>query len=712
MDETEIDLRSIAGLLRRQLRIILITMVAVVGIATIGAFALTPIFSASALVLVDPRSKDLLNPEMSMGNSGADSARIDSEVEILRSDSVLLQAIASQDLVRDAEFGPSLGWRARLMAFLRLADPQLPTGQEALNNTLSSLRSAVTVQRRNNTYLIAVQVRSTDPEKSATIANAITQAYISEQVAAKVNAVLAARDTLKTNADIAQEALVRQENALDEAIQSNIARIIADPANSDLARLQEQIKTLEAARDSENGLLAAAQASLDSANWSGLVRSLQSDALAALETQRQELAASLSAAAPETPAAIDLRAQLARIESRLADQGRSDVEALQATLNQNAEQEKDLRETLRQRVFAGALSADTTTQLLGVQQSTTSARAQYQQLLSRLQNLDIQAGLQVADSRIVSPALAPQSPSFPNRTLIVLVAGLLGIGLGVALGFLYENLIGGFHSEEQVESVLKVPVAAAIPRQSARVANGSLADFMINEPLSLFSEAVRRIRVAIDRPGSPRPVTDEQGHSSRVIMVSSTAPNEGKTTVALALARSFALSGLNTLIIDCDLRKPSIHRHLDVEKSVGFTEYLENIRAGSNDLISTLTNDPLSDLTAIVGARRSTMATDQLLASRQFEMLIEAARRSFDVLILDTPPVGPVVDALYVAPFADSILFVVKWGSTAQADARRALENLRQTKAPGTEIVAVLNQQNESRSAYYRKYGGYLSQGD
>ena len=711
MDDTDIDLRNIAGLLRRQIRLIIITIVAVVGVALIGAFALTPIFSSSALILVDPSTKNLLDPEALFSSAGADSARIDTEVEILRSDSILLQVITSENLIGDAEFGPSIGWRGRILGFLRLADPQMPSGQDALNDTLSNLRNAITVQRRGTTYLISVQVRSANAEQAAVIANAITKAYISDQLNSKVGSLLASRDILQSRINDARTAIVTSENAFDAFIQNNIDSLANDPANSDLAATQRQIEALRAAKAASDQTLNAAQANLETANWEELVKSLQSDALAELDRQRQELATAIESAGQDSPTAVDLRTQLAQVEDRLKTQATSDVTALQAAITSTADQEQSLRESMRQKVLTSALSADVLAELYGMQQSAELARGQYQTLLTRVQDLDTQANLQIADSRVVSPALAPQSAAFPNRSLIVMVALLLGVALGVALAFLYENLIGGFNSVEQIESVLKTRVAAAIPRQTAKSANASLADFMVQEPLSLFAEAVRRIRVAINRPGASLLASSTiDGHTSQVIMVSSTAPNEGKTTIALALARSYALSGQSALIIDCDLRKPSVHRHLGAEKTRGLSEYLESLRSGPADLTSALSHDPLTELTAITGAHRSATATDQLLASRSFGLLIEAARRSFDVLILDTPPVGPVVDALYVAPFADSIVFVTKWGSTPQSTAKRAIQSLAESKRPETEIVTVLNQQTESRSAYYSKYGGYLSE--
>ncbi|MGV8833385.1 MAG: GumC family protein [Devosia sp.] len=716
MDETEIDLRGLAGVLRRQFRLIMVTLVAVVGAAGIGAFALTPIFAASALILVDPGSKNLLDPQSDFSSAGADSARIDSEVEILHSDSIMLRVIASENLTSDPEFGPTLGWRARILTFLRLSDRQVPSGEDALNDTLANLRSAVQVQRRGGTYLITVQVRSTRPETSARLANALAEAYIAEQLNSKIGSVLASRDILNARIIQARDAIVKSESSFDDFIQGNIDRITKESGASNLASIQSQIDALNATRQSDANLAAAAKASLDQNDLQTLVSTLQSDALNALQAQRDELTGAISAADADSPATADLRSQLERINKNLLSQATTEVNDIQAAVTRSEQQEQTLRQDLRNQVLNTSLSTGVLTEIYSLQQSAEIARSQYQTLLSRVQDLDTQANLQVADSRIVSPALAPQTAAFPNRSLIILLAGLSGLALGVALAFLYENLIGGFTNEDQVESVLKTRFASAVPRQTSKSLNKSYADLLVEEPLSIYAESIRRIRLALDKPGMRALHARNGGHASakklscQVIMISSAAPNDGKSTIALAIARSYALTGQSTLLVDCDLRKPSLHRHLNLNPSKGLQEFLISSPDDSQVIKQIMASDPLlPDLNVILGDRHNNLPTDQLLAGATFGRLIEAARKTFDVVVIDTPPVGPVIDGLYIAPFADIIVFVARWAATSQTDSKRAIEALRGSKNSETEIVAVLNQQNESRSSYKQKYGGYYS---
>lgn len=713
MEDSEIDIRSILGLLRRRLTLIIATTVLVVGAAATIAFTLTPLYSASALVMVDPSAKNILDDSaMSGASAAADNARIDSEVELARSDNILIKVIQREQLLSDKEFGVSIGLTARLLSFLGVPIPDLPTGEEALNQSLGKLRNAVSVQRRGLTYLISIQVRSEDPQKAARLANALAEVYIQDQLSSKVSSAMASLSVIQSRLEQARGAIVSSETSYDQFIADNIEAITRDSGRSDLANMQSQIAALEEARQQSSSLASSVQSAIADNDINAIVANLQSDAVSALEAQRERIQQDLSGQSG-TAADVDLQAELSRIEQSILETASSEVSDLQDEIQQAQDQAATLRQTLRSEVIGSELSADTLTQIFQLQQNAELARRQYQTLLSRAQDLEAQANLQMADSRIASTALTPNNASFPNTRLILVLAALAGLGLGVALAFLYENLIGGFISDEQVANVLKRPVAAVVPRQQNKAESKSLADLVVTAPLSIFAEAIRRARAALDQDigrSASRGAPEERG---RVLMVTSTNPNEGKTTLALAIARSAAMSGQAVLLIDCDLRKPSVHRHLSVESDTGLQELLQSDEADfMKSFPKILVRDPLSTASIIVGSRRSNVPTDQLLANPNFQRLIKAARRSFDYIVLDTPPVGPVVDGLYICRHSDAIAYVVKWASTAQSDVKKNIAALAKAAGEDTPLMVTLSQQEQSRSEYYKKYGGYYSYGD
>ncbi len=713
MDGDAIDLRSILGLLRRRIWLIALVVVVSLGAAGLALLALKPVFTATALVLVDPSKKNLLEPEAQLGSSGSDSLRVDSEVELVKSETVLLAVARELDLANDGEFGLRLGLRDTLMAFFRIAEPTLPTGDEALKSIIGNLRDAVSVSRRGLTFLISVNAQSGRPEFAAQIANSVARNYIKQQLEAKVASTLASRDIIQARIADASAAVAASENAFDNFVDDNIERISEATGRTDFGAIRGEIDAVTRSRAQSASAADLAQRSLERQDWAAVANSLKDEAVANLERQRVALVTQLANAAEGTDEAVNLRSSLAGIESELQTAATDAVSALRQETASAQQRASELRTQLRNSILSSDLPSEILTSIYELQQNAEIARTNYQTLLTRQNDLDIQAFLQVADSRVVSEATPPASPSFPNPRVILLLSAVVGLALGIGLALLIENFVGGFTSEPQAESILKVPVITATPRQRQLKRNGvdtlSVADALVLAPLSVYSESIRRIRVGIDQAiRRAREHSDTEAEGT-VIVVSSAAPNEGKTTMALSLARAYALSGLSTLLVDCDLRKPSVHKQLGMEASEGLLEYL----VGSDqsfDLKSIMTVDAGSGAQIVLGSRRSDIATDQLIAGKTLTRLITAARKNFDIVVLDTPPVGPVVDGLYLAGMADAILFVVKWSATPQQEVRSAISALVAAKSEATPVLVVLNQQDTNPRAYRGKYAGYYAE--
>jgi uncharacterized protein involved in exopolysaccharide biosynthesis/Mrp family chromosome partitioning ATPase len=709
MDADAIDLRAVFGLLRRRLALLALVIVLVVTAAGLALLVLKPVYTATALVLVDPSAKNLLDPDVGAGGSTSDSLRVDSEVELVESDTVLLGVADELHLADDPEFGLKLGLRDALLAFFRIAGAGPSTGEEALRTILDNLHSAVGVSRRGLTFLIAVNAQSGRPAIAAAIANAVARHYIRQQLDAKVASTLSSRDIVQARIADAGKAVAASESAFDSFVDDNIDRLAQATGRTDLVAIRAEIDAAARARAGSAAAAERARQGLGRRDWAAVADSLEDQALASLERQRAALAGQLADATQDSPTAVDLRASLAAIEADLQRTTAAAMSALQAETAAAEKRSAELRQRLRDAVLASDLPSETLTSLSDLQQNAEIARRNSQTLLTRQNALDTQAFLQVADSRPVPEAPPPSTPSFPNPQLILLLAAVVGLLLGVGAAFLVENFVGGFTSVAQAEAILKVPVITATPRQRQLKRNGadpfSVADALVLAPLSLYSESIRRIRVGIDQAiRRHRPAAAPEGGT--VIVVSSAAADEGKTSIALALARAYALSGLSTLLVDCDLRQPDVHRQLGMEASEGLLEYLVGAEQPF-DLRSIMTVDAGSGAQVVFGSRRSDVATDQLVAGRTLTRLIEAARQHFDVVILDTPPVGPVVDGLYLAGIADAILFVVKWSATPQQEVRSAISALLAAKPDPTPVLVVLNQQDTNPRPYGGRYTGY-----
>jgi uncharacterized protein involved in exopolysaccharide biosynthesis/Mrp family chromosome partitioning ATPase len=702
MEEADFELRRLIGLLQRQLRLILIVLVAGVGSTALVVFSLTPVYQASALVEVQSRDRNLLDPNGDFDMGASDMARVASELEIMRSDAMMLRVIDKEALTADDEFGPRLGTIDRILAFLQIRQPTLPSGEAALRRVLQNLKRAAGVSQVGLSTIVSMSIRSTDRNRAAEIANTWAQAYIDAQVTAKIDSTLNARNVLQARLGQARASMVAAEQSLDTYIDGNLDRIVGETGRSDVADLGGNLHDLISERTVLSTKFSQAEASLRDKNWELLTNTLQSDALRELERQRAEVAASLAKAAGGS--AVNLRTELAGIEERLGRVADGEVADLRRAVTDNQSRETDLRQRLRTAVLSSSLPADMLGEIFEMQQSAELGRQQYQTLLSRTQDLDAQATLQIADSRIISPALAPEQAAFPNTFLSLVGAAIASLALGVGLAFFRENLVGGLLTEDQTEAVLKIPVATAMPRLGGGAGQSSLADLMLTSPLSQLPEAIRRVRATVDQRLRRFGVQPAGHHDAIVVMVTSSTASEGKSTIALSLARAYGAAHKNVCLIDCDLRRPSIEAMAGLPSSDRLITYLAEDEPviGTAELV---VRDKQPGVYVIGAGERADVPTDHLIGGPNFARLLTQARARFDVVILDTPPVGPVADGLYLAGYADLILFVVMSGRTSQTEARLALAQLRAARPEDGPILAVLNGQERASARYKSSYG-------
>ena len=273
-----------------------------------------------------------------------------------------------------------------------------------------------------------------------------------------------------------------------------------------------------------------------------------------------------------------------------------------------------------------------------------------------------------------------------------MMALLAGLGLGVGGAFAMEKLKTGFSTPREVEETLGIPVLASVRKlkKSQLVKDGKsfpLPFYQVHHPLSPFSEAMRTLRSGIHMSDVDQP--------PKVIHVTSARPGEGKTTIAVSLAISVALAGRKVALVDADLRHPTASRFFNLEKEMGLVDLL----VGATTIDDVLRVHQDSKLTIIPAGSKSLNPPD-VLGSERMKALISGLKETFDYVVLDTPPVGPVVDPIIVANLADKTIFVIQWASTP----REVIEtSVQRVSAPKRIAGVVLNSVNQDRA---KKYGG------
>ncbi|QRF54344.1 hypothetical protein D4A92_22770 (plasmid) [Rhizobium rosettiformans] len=712
--EQEIDLKSIIGLFRRQLWLMVSIVVAVLVVTGGVLYTLTPKYTATNKIMVDLSNKDLLQPDERMNVSVSDAnARVESEVSILRSDNIYLEVIRRENLLADPEFGVRPGRFDWVRSYLNLSASTAPSGELLLGQTVDRLQDAVSVRRQGLTYIMEISVTSQDPAKAARLANAIASTYIDLQLQSKISRTLASRNIIQSQLSQANNSLIDSERGFDRYLSENLGRIEEQSASPRIAQLRAEFERIKGERERVSGLAQIVELSLNAGDIAALTSNLQADAIRQLQERQNEVNTALAAATEGSQRAANLRSELEQIQTRIVEEAGRELTKLQQEVASYEDRGNTVRTEMRTAMLNSNLPPEVLTEIYSLQQSSEIARSQYQSLLQRLRELDVQAQLQVADARIVNEASTPTSASFPNKRLILAIAAVFALGLGGAIAVLRELFIGGFISEEQVEQILRIPLATTIPRQtgSSNLIKIGVADMVVSAPLSVFSESIRRLRVLVERRKADLTKEGADEKSGLVIMVTSTEPNEGKSTTALALARTLARSGRKTLIIDCDLRKPSLSKLTGVNAAPWLSEVLRGQELPPSVSKQALT-DPLSDLSMIFGSRVSDIATDDLLMGDRFNQILRTARRHFDYIVIDTPPVGAVVDALYLARFTDMVVFVLKWASTPQTMAKKALAALKEQSGPETKHVLVLNQKEKPSGGKYSAYAAYYGRSE
>jgi capsular exopolysaccharide synthesis family protein len=389
-------------------------------------------------------------------------------------------------------------------------------------------------------------------------------------------------------------------------------------------------------------------------------------------------------------------AEVRQVRARIRDETQKILRGLESEAVIARSREAALRRTLAEleQRLAEAEQAEATARDL--ERDAAATRSLYESLLARQKQVATQEGIQQADARVVSEAAVPLRASFPNRKLFLAVALMAATTSGVGLAMLRERSRQGFRSMQELEGVLGVRAIGEVPMLRGRAARrGGLAMHVRRSPRSLAAESMHTVRSrlalgAAVRDGRPPP---------RVLAVTSALPGEGKTSVALALARSFAVSGRSVLLVECDLRNRSLARDLGQgARHPGLLAILE----GEASLEEVLGEAPGPGLRVLPAEREPHAQPQDLLHSERFRWLLERAEASFDYVVLDTPPLGVVSDALMLNHAVDAAVLVVRWESTPRDAAARALRSLDLAGIP--VAGAVLNAADTRKSDYASGY--------
>lgn len=697
----QIDLRFLLGILRRRKFLIgAITLFATVA-AYLYAAQLTPLYQATAEILIDPERQNVVNIEKVQEGLSDDWLTTETEAAIIGSQDIALKVVNRLELERD----PLFNWKLRrpepslkdvALGWLTGEDPRTQTAQlelEPLENYADNpefrdslarvFRSGLDVDPAQRGRLIDVSYVSTDPETAMRAANATAQVYIDELKDSQGRATSEATDWLTKRVAEVQEELLAAERELERYRQENrisgeegvslptqqLSQLNADliTAMAELDRVQlqhSQVQSLE----NNPGAVESAGAVLTSS----LIQSLKVQ-----EVQlRREIAELATVYRDGHPKMIQAKADLSDL--------RGQIQAEINKISGNLKNERDLAAARVSRLKAAIAEREAEINVidearvdLRALESRVDAKQQlHDTLLQRLAETDVQQDneLQRADVKLISAASIPRTPFYPRTKLIVVMALLASLIFSVVLAIALEFMDSGFRSLAQIEAQTNLPTLGMLPKLAKKRRKKHPHLFATDKQGSLYAESVRTLRTALMLSNPTRP--------PQTILITSSMPGEGKTSTALSIACQSVMTGRSCLVIDCDLRQPGLGYALGKIGRKGLGDYL----VGDCELEDIVGHDEATGLD-FIGAGTGAVRPVEHLASPRMQKLLQEMAKRYQMVLIDTPPVLAVSDALPLLREVDATVFLVRWEKTKRDIAKAGLKLVLESGANLAGVV-------------------------
>jgi succinoglycan biosynthesis transport protein ExoP len=687
-------------ILRKRRWYVLGMLAVIFGISVVLGLTSTRMYEASSKLAIYPESASALDfKDSDNGTSGYDNdLALQTQASVLLSDTLALKVIDTMHLDRDPSF---TGKKSAAPA----AASHSAHGDSKTVALLRDFRGGLKVEPVPGTRIVVVSYSDPDPRLATDIVNTLVQTFIEANVRTRYESATQTSEwlskelsDLKVKVEASEEKLVRYQK--EHGILG-----IDDKQNIVTAKLDELNKELTAAQadrihQESNYKFAMSADPAVSANTDPLERDPLLDKLVEkendLNTQYAQMTTQFGSGYPKV---AELNNQLKQLRAEIADEQTRIQHRLRGEYMAAAQREKMLSTALEQQKQEANKLNESAIEYSVLKRDADSNHQLYDNLLQKLKQAGIAAGLRSSNIRVVDVAQVPDLPSSPHLSRILAFGLLLGLGGGVALALVVENLDTTISNVDEARAICTLPALGMIPLQGS-VANGDLKNGLSDPPIyslvtyaqprSPAAESFRALRTSI--------LHSSFGTPPRVILVTSSLPREGKSTISANSAIVMAQRGSRVLLVDGDLREPAIANMFGITPRGG----LSNIIDGSHSFENVMVPLPHVPNLHILAAGRTTSQPAELLGSTRMKEYISRWRSEFDYVIIDTPPCLSFTDAVLLSRDADGVILVARWGQTTKAALRAASELLVQVNA--RMIGLVLNAYDLSAVPYDRAF--------
>ena len=748
---------NLFGILRRQYPIIILISACAIALSLVYLFTTPKQYTAHALLLIDQtKMRVFQQQEQVLGDQPLDSAQVETQIELLKSEGVGLAVVKELKLTEDSEAaGPRTGLIGAIFELITR-----PFFSGAISSRSTSSENVLTrkalgwyqarreIRRVGRTYVLDISFRSLSPGHAAQIANGIAEAYIVDQLDAKYQASRRASKWLQDRiSELRLEAMSADRAVLDFKEKKNIVDMGGrggDASGGGRLQLSDQrVLDLNAQLAKARATTAEAKARLDRVQVvmsqeipdAAVADSLHNEIINSIRTQYLDFSRRYAIYAARYGknhlAVLNLQTQMTQLRQSMTDELGRIAESYKSDYEIAMAREASLEQSLAHQISGAQLN---NRERLGLDELESRARAYHSihdNFLQRYMEISQQQSLPITEARVITSATAPSGSSSPNTTRILAIAGALGLMLSFAAAALRESLDRVFRTSRQVEQVLGTNCLAVLPLVKNVIAPPSVSGgapklapksagstkstdpngprllrHVVLEPFSAFAEGLRAVKVAADIMGSIK--------NNKVIGITSSLPHEGKSTVACNFAELIAHGGGKVILIDGDLRNPTLSRKIVSNANVGLLEVI----SGKVELRNAIHTDDLTGLSFLPAVIESRLVhSSEIVASEAFKQLIDDLRKTYDYIVIDFPPLAPVVDVRATTSIVDSYVFVVEWGQTRLNMVQRQLESAPEIfdRLLGVVLnkanIKVLNRYEDYYGRYYYKSNYYARYG-
>jgi polysaccharide biosynthesis transport protein len=707
---------DILRIIRVRRSIIFGTAALVVAITAVVLFQRTPLYTAQAVVLVDSRQNKIESDNAALSDLASSTTEIQNQTYILQSRALMSRVVDKLHLLDNNGGGNVAPMRPSFLDIvlfyinpmhwlpapssqqqnMSTKQQQLQVQQQMRDSIVNYLQGYEDIRPLGMSSAIAINFTSTDPQSAAMFSNAIADAYVDDQLAAKFEASQRVSQWL---ADRTRE-LAMQVQAAEAAVQEYKAENSLTEVGNGSSLVNQQLSDLNgqliiaksdlAEKEARYARVLQLQRTGHAEDVTQVVDSPLINQLRGQEADLMRQQADMSSKyGPRHPKMLDVESQVENLKAKIAEEVQRVAQTTASDVAIARTRVNSLQNSLNSITGQSTVDSKARVKLAELEAKATSSRQLYEAFLERFKQAQGVEGIQTPDARILSRAIEPSAPSSPQIFLDLVIAAPAGLMLGLLLAFLAEKLDDGFRTAPQVERQLKVPVLATIPEIPGLAESGKHAiDRIIDRPTSSFTEAMRGLHMGL--------LLSNVDRKPKIILVTSAVPDEGKTTVAIALARLAAQGGKKAIVIDADLRRPSVAVAVGLppERNNG----LERFLAGETSLEESIVPDTYSSASILPAAKVSGSPSD-LLSSATMERLIESLRSYYDLIVIDSSPLLPVNDTKAVAGLADAVLLAVRWEKTPREAVIQAIRVLNDVHAAVAGVA--LTRADSERYRYY-----------